>query len=129
MHPKNNLLNNKGWEWINDYVDADKDLVQMVHTYRTSTFKQYKYGVELPQSYKHALQLDERNGNKLWEAAINTEIDQMINEFKAFCIIKDGKFLSADYKKLQYHFVFDVKFDGRRKARWVMDGNFTPSMP
>ena len=45
---KNNLLNNKGWEWINDYVDADKDLVQMVHTYRTSTFKQYKYGVELP---------------------------------------------------------------------------------
>ena len=34
------------------------------------------------------------------KAAINTEIDQMINEFKAFCIIKDGKFLSADYKKL-----------------------------
>ena len=72
----------------------------MVHTYRTSTFKQCKYGVELPQSYKHALQLDDRNGNKLWQAAINTEIDQMINKFKAFCIIKDGKFLSADYKKL-----------------------------
>ena len=53
----------------------------------------------------------------------------MINKFKAFCIIKDGKFLSADYKKLQYHFVFDVKFDGRRKACWVMDSNFTPSMP
>ena len=65
----------------------------MVHMYRTSTFKQYKYGVELPRSYKHALQLDDQNSNKLWETAINTEIDQMINEFKAFCIIKDGKFL------------------------------------
>ena len=62
---KNNLLKNKSWEWIHDYVDADKDLVQMVHTYRTSTFKQYKYGVELPRSYKHALQLDERNGDKI----------------------------------------------------------------
>ena len=53
----------------------------------------------------------------------------MINKFKAFCILKDGKFLSSDYKKLWYHFVFDVKFDRRRKARWIMDGNFTPSMP
>ena len=70
---KNNLLKCKGWEWINDYVGADKDLVQMVHTYRISTFRQYKYGVELPQSYKHARQLDEKNNNKLWQAAINKE--------------------------------------------------------
>ena len=72
----------------------------MVHMYRTSTFKQYKYKVELPRSYKHALQLDEQNGDKLWQAAINTEIDQMINKFKAFCILKDAKLLSSDYKKL-----------------------------
>ena len=45
---KNNLLQNKGWEWIHDYIEADKDFVQMIHTYKTSTFKQYKYGVELP---------------------------------------------------------------------------------
>ena len=60
--------------------------------YRTSTFKQYKYGVELPRSYKHALQLDEQNGNKSRQAAINKKIDQMINKFKAFCILKDGNF-------------------------------------
>ena len=64
----------------------------MVHTYRTSTFKQYKYGVELLRSHKHALQLDEQNGNKLWQTAINKKINEMINKFKAFCILKDGNF-------------------------------------
>ena len=44
---KNNLLKNKGWEWINDYIDAGKNLVQMVHTYRISTFKQYNTSMGL----------------------------------------------------------------------------------
>ena len=30
-----------------------------------------------------------------------------------------------EYQKIPYHLVFDVKFDGRRKARLVADGNWT----
>jgi hypothetical protein len=55
---RNNLRKRKGWEWIQDYLDADTDLVQMIHTYCVLTLKQYKYGIELPRSYKHALELD-----------------------------------------------------------------------
>ena len=31
----------------------------------------------------------------------------------------------SDNQRLPYHFVFDVKYDGRRKARLVIGGNFT----
>ena len=72
----------------------------MVHTYQTSMCKQYKYGVELTQSYKQALQLNGQNSNGYWKAAIHTEINQMIEEFKAFWILKHGEYLSSDYKKL-----------------------------
>jgi hypothetical protein len=101
----------------------------MIHTYRVSTLKQYKYGIELPQSYKHALELDRQNGNTKWSDAIRLKISQMIDQFKAFSVVPKGKTLSSDFKRLRYHFVFDIKFDGRHKARWVMDGNFTPAMP
>ena len=52
----------------------------------------------------------------------------MLEEFKAFCVHPD-KTPPSGYMKLRYHFVFDVKIDGRYKARWVMDGNLSPPMP
>ena len=76
---QNNLRKRKGWEWIQDYLDADADLVQMVHTYCVLTLKQYKYGIELPRSYKHALELDCQNGNTKWNDAIRLKISQMID--------------------------------------------------
>ena len=59
----------------------------MIHNYCVSTMThRYKYGVELPRSAKHALEIDKRNGNNKWADAIRTEIMQMIYEFKAFCV-------------------------------------------
>ena len=88
----------------------------MVHTYYVSTLKQYKYGIELPQSYKHALELDCQNGNTKWIDAIQLKISQMIKQFKAFRALPKGKTLSSDFKRLRYHFVFDIKFNGWHKA-------------
>ena len=47
-----------------------------------------------------------------------------INSFGVFRKITEEDNLK-DYQKIPYHLVFDVKFDGRRKARLVADGNWT----
>ena len=33
----------------------------------------YKFGVQVPRSVKEAYELDEKNGNKAWAEAMNTE--------------------------------------------------------
>ena len=81
-----------------------------------------KFGIEVPRGYKDALRLDEQNGNTLWQDAIKTELDQ-INSYGTF---KDnGKKAPKDHKRIPVHFVFDVKFDLRRKARLVTGGHLT----
>ena len=81
-----------------------------------------KFGIEVPKGYKDALRLDEQNGNTLWQDAIKTELDQ-INSYGTF---KDnGKKVPKDHKRIPVHFVFDVKFDLRRKARLVVGGHLT----
>ena len=76
---------------------------------------QFKYGVELPQSAKHALELDKRNGDHKWADAMRKEIMQMIHEYKAFCV-HDSVVPPEGYQKLRYHFVFDAKVNGEVKA-------------
>ena len=88
----------------------------MIHNYRVSTMThQYKYGVELPRSAKHALEIDKRNGNNKWAKAIRKEIMQMIHKYKAFCV-HDSDIPPESYQKLRYQFVFDVKINGEVKA-------------
>jgi len=83
----------------------------------------FKFGVEVPVGTVHALKLDAENGNTAWRDAIETEIKQ-INQFQTFRLPRASDDLS-EYQRIPYHFVFDVKFDGRRKARLVAGGNVT----
>ena len=47
-----------------------------------------------------------------------------INFYETFQLVEDGiKF--PGYRRIPYHFVFDVKFDGRHKARLVAGGHRT----
>ena len=70
------------------------------------------------------MRLDKENGNTLWQDAIKTELEQ-INKYKTFKV--HGKAIPPPkgYKRINVHFVFDVKFDLRRKARLVAGGHLT----
>jgi hypothetical protein len=67
---------------------------------RISRPVQVKYGVVVPQSVNQALELDEADGTDLWRQAIRKEIASLL--------------LSM---------IFEVKQDGRRKARLVAGGH------
>jgi hypothetical protein len=86
----------------------------------------YKLGHEVPRDYHDAMRLDKNNGNKKWHEAISLELKQ-INEYDTFDDIgyKDQIAAPQDYKKIRVHMVFDVKRDGRYKARLVADGHLT----
>jgi hypothetical protein len=83
----------------------------------------HKYGIEVPTSIKHALEIDKKNGNHFWRDAIDKE---MKNVSIAFEILEENQHLPPGYTRASAHIIFDVKMDFTRKARWVLDGHRTP---
>ena len=125
----NNLLELPGWKRFKSIAKRQKKFTRMVNQAKIKSYTsspKYKYGFEVPKNYTHAMRLDEKNKNSRWKDAADLEIAQII-EYKTF--IDHGHHTKASvpngYKKIRVHFVFDVKHDGRHKARLVADGHLT----
>ena len=84
----------------------------------------YKYGFEVPRDYKHAKELDKKNGNTKWQDATDLELQQL-DTYKVFNNLGKRSQGPKGYKKIRVHLIFDVKHDGRHKARMVADGHLT----
>ena len=81
---------------------------------------------KVPQGWKRAVILDKKNGNTKWQDAVKLEMDLM----KAYSVFKDLGHVSRTrppkgHRQIRVHLVFDVKHDGRHRARLVADGNLT----
>ena len=70
------------------------------------------------------MKLDAQNGNRRWKDAVNSELGQIF-EYETFADKGKGTKMPAGYKQIRCHFVFDVKHDGRHKARYVAGGHLT----
>jgi hypothetical protein len=82
----------------------------------------HKYGIEVPTSVKHALEVDDVNGNHLWRDALSKD---MHNVGIAFSVLDAGQDAPGRWSKESGHIIYDVKMDFTRKARWVLDGHKT----
>ena len=70
------------------------------------------------------MRLDEQNKTSKWSDATDLEMELM-NEYTVF---KDHGLNVAPpmgYKKIRVHLIYDVKHDGRHRARLVADGHLT----
>ena len=85
----------------------------------------YKFGIRVPRTYGEAMTLDKENGNNLWGDATRRELEQIFS-YKSFRDLGNGGSPGEGYKKINVCLVFDVKADGRRKARLVARGDMTP---
>ena len=81
----------------------------------------YKFGVRVPFGVKQAMQLDKESGTTYWFDAIKKELD-CLNKHQVFRFMKKGEKAPTGYTYVPYHFVFDVKFDLRCRARLVAGG-------
>ena len=84
----------------------------------------FKYGIQIPHDYKTAVELDDANKNKLWQDAIKLEM-KLMQDFGVFTDEGKDAPVPDGYKNIRVHLVFDVKHDGRHRARLVADGHLT----
>jgi hypothetical protein len=118
------LLEKPGWEWAQLYLNSDTEITNMIRAYKLSVETAYKFGVQVPRNTKESIKLDTENGNTLWADSIKTEFKQ-INDYETFRVMEDNEPMPAGYKRIPYHCIYDVKFDGRRKCRLVAGGHRT----
>ena len=55
---------------------------------------------------------------------MDTEIKQL-HQYETFKVLRKGEAIPKGYKKIPYHCIYDVKYDGRRKCRLVAGGHMT----
>ncbi len=134
---EHNLLHLNGWKRFKNIAKNQKTLARAINQSKIRQVRRskvYQFGYLIPRDYKHALELDELNGNSRWYDATKLEMDQ-IHEYhvfkdhgKAHIDNKTRKVLNApkDHQKIRVHLIFAVKHDGRHKARLVAGGHLTP---
>ena len=88
----------------------------------------FKFGVQVPKNAGHARRLNALHNSNLWKQATDKELKSLY-DFKTFRAISEGEKPPEGYIQIPYHFVYDVKFDQRRKARLVLGGHRTPEVP
>jgi hypothetical protein len=107
--------------WVPYFLRKQNVIVSAVNARVPKT--SYKYGIELLTSVKHAIEIDQTNGNTLWQGALSKE---MGNLCVAFEILGPGMKVPPGWHKALWDLVFDMKMDFTRKVRWVKDGHKTP---
>ena len=113
------------FSWTKEKLESQETVANMARAFSAMirSSPKFKFGVEVPRNIKHAIELDRQNGDIRWQEAIELELKQ-INEYRTFRSLLPMDSLE-DYQQIPYHFVFDVKFDGRCKARLVANGSKT----
>ena len=112
---RNKLTGRPGWEWAKHYLHSDKTLTNMVYAYKASRFlRNIKFGVEVPQSTRHAMQIDKEDGKGLWKQAMQTEINQLM-EYETFRVLEDDEPLPDGPSEVKAREMVD-----RGRCRWTV---------
>jgi hypothetical protein len=110
--------------FLAQYMPVKMDFQAKLRSYNTAP--RYKYGFGVTRTYEEALCLDKRNGNTKWADAAPLKPTQ-IDDYRAFIAKGHHTKVKAPlgYKKIRVYLSFDVKHNGRHKARLVADGHLT----
>ena len=66
------------------------------------TQTEHKYGIEIPTSWSHAVEIDTKNGNQLWRDALAKE---MKNVGVAFDVLEDHQRVPVGWTKASGHLI------------------------
>ena len=106
--------------WVSHII---KKRARMINKIKTRVRKgNTKFGIVIPTTVREALELDKANGNTYWQDAISKEYEDVKIAFK---LLEEGEKVPPAYQEITCHLIFEVKFDLRRKARYVAGGHLT----
>jgi hypothetical protein len=123
----NDLLNVDGWKRFKGIARRQQHMFRMANQAKLRSFRlapKYKYGYEIPRDYRHAVELDTKFGTTRWVDATDLEMMQL-DEYDCFHDQGKNADIPKGFKKIRVHLIYDVKHDGRHKARLVADGHLT----
>ena len=80
----------------------------------------FKYGLEVPKSWKDIIRKDTAAENTRWQQAVEKEVGALI-QHQCFDFKSADYKPSADYQYCRLHLVYDIKPDLMFKARLVCD--------
>jgi Reverse transcriptase (RNA-dependent DNA polymerase) len=80
--------------------------------------------VLVPRNHAQAVELDKAKGNTKWQDAEATGMGQLL-EYTTWIDKGIGGIAPNGYKKIRCHMIYDIKHDGRHKARLVAGGHLT----
>ena len=115
------------FNWWVPHVIRKRDRIINKVTHRTRKANM-KFGIVIPSSVDEAYQIDSDNGNTFWAESIKKEMDS-VNHYKTFKILEDDVRMYPGFQEVTCHMVFDVKFDLRRKSRYVAGGHLVKEQP
>ena len=121
------LLNQPGWKSLKGIAKRDKKMIRMLNQSKYKPYRRaptYKNGYQVPRTPEDAIEIDNHNNNTRWQDAIDLEINQIL-DYQTFKDLGKDAPGPPGYQKIRLHFVFDVKHDGRHKARLVAGGHLT----
>lgn len=124
---KHKLLGRPEWRGCRKLAKTDKRLARMVCQAKLRNHRnrpRYKYGFQVPRDHHEAMMIDELTGTTKWAEAEGYEFGCI----EKYDVYKDlGKHAKAPdgYTKIPCHFVYDIKPDGRHRARFVAGGHRT----
>jgi hypothetical protein len=115
---KHNLLGEKGWTQFRRHARREQKLLRManqakLHSFRTAPI--YMFGHQVPRNHSQAVEMDEQNGNTKWQDAEEVELNAVLG----YGVFNDTGYKTpgpTGHKRINVHFVFAVKHDGRFKA-------------
>lgn len=89
---------------------------------RISRQLEEKYGVKIPRNMNDAMELDRLNGDTGWFDAVNKEIGSLL-ELECFTFYSPSYKPGPEYQFAPLRMIFEVKQDGRKKARLTIGGH------
>jgi Reverse transcriptase (RNA-dependent DNA polymerase) len=85
-----------------------------------------KFGILIPRNINDARELDRLNGDTGWVDAINKEIGTLL-ELECFTFLDPDYKPGPEYQFAPLRMIFEVKQDGRKKARLTIGGHVVDS--
>ena len=118
------ISNEVAYAWWIPYTLRKRDVI--LSSMKTCIQKTtHKYGIKVLTNVAHAMEIDRRNNNSLWQDALTKK---MFNVGVAFEVLGAGERVPHGWSKVTGHLVWDVKMDFTRKAHWVLDEHKTPDL-
>ena len=110
--------------WVPHVIKKRAHIISLVKKISARYLKKtHRFGVQVPNSAKHAFELDKNNGNTFWKDSIPKE---MKNVCVAFQILDENEEVPIGYKFIRCHMIFDVNMEYFcRKSRLVAGGHIT----